>query len=479
VANIKESLENIENIENIENPRGLENPESIAANFSYCFIFIMYNIILHYIMSFILDNKKIDLNIMTDNSIISSTTEMNFTKLAKPEILAKCKELGFTNYKSKNKKALIELINSKKDIIDTIDILDIGSTDDYNDFISEQKNLLFYIDKLLKTHSLQFLAKELNLAPGTITRWIELGDIPKNYEFDILKLSNIKINYSNYSTKEKDQFFTPYETAQHCFQIFIETINNYGEDYTNFKYIEPSAGDGSFLKVLPNDTISMDIEPRHPSVINYDYLDWKPSDNNKYVVFGNPPFGLRGHMALKFINHSYKFADYVCFILPQLFESDGKGVPRKRVIGYNLIHSVKIQSNFYEPDGNIIKINTIFQIWSKHHKNEMYDIKDYTNENMKIYSMSDGGTVSSTRNKAMIGKCDIYIPSTCFGKENMKCYSNFEDLPGKKGYGIVFNTDKQNMITKALDIEWHNIAFLSTNSAYNLRSSQIYSLFEF
>jgi hypothetical protein len=162
-----------------------------------------------------------------------------------------------------------------------------------------------------------------------------------------------------------------------------------------------------------------------------------------------------------------------------LFESDGKGVPRKRVIGYNLIHSVKIQSNFYEPDGNILKINTIFQIWSKHHKNEMYDIKDYTNENMKIYSMSDGGTVSSTRNKAMIGKCDIYIPSTCFGKENMKCYSNFEDLPGKKGYGIVFNTDKQNMITKTLDIEWHNIAFLSTNSAYNLRSSQIYSLFEF
>ena len=114
VANIKESLENPENPETPETLRDLENPESIAANFSYCFIFIMYNIILHYIMSFILDNKKIDLNIMTDNSIISSTTEMNFTKLAKPEILAKCKELGFTNYKSKNKKALIELINSKK-----------------------------------------------------------------------------------------------------------------------------------------------------------------------------------------------------------------------------------------------------------------------------------------------------------------------------------------------------------------------------
>ena len=38
------------------------------------------------------------------------------------------------------------------------------------------------------------------------------------------------------------------------------------------------------------------------------------------------------------LNHSNKFSDYVCFILPQLFESDGKGVPRKRVKGFNLLH---------------------------------------------------------------------------------------------------------------------------------------------
>ena len=56
---------------------------------------------------------------------------------------------------------------------------------------------------------------------------------------------------------------------------------------------------------------------------------------------------------------------------------------------------------------------------------DLYDIKDYTNEKMRIYSMSDGGTISTTRNKNMIGNCDIYIPSTCFGKENMKCYVNF------------------------------------------------------
>ena len=335
----------------------------------------------------------------------------------------------------------------------------------------EKINLLALVNTLLKKYMLKHLAKELNVAPGTITRWIELKNIPKHYEFDILKLSSVPIDYSNYSTKEKDQFFTPIETAAKCFELFKETIKQFGETSSDFKYIEPS--------VLPAHTLALDIEPRHPSIIKADFLDWIPpsNDNKNYVVFGNPPFGLRGHSALKFINHSFKFADYVCFILPQLFESDGKGVPRKRVKHYNLIFSTKLESNFYEPCGNSIKINTIFQIWSKKHSTDLYNIIDYTNDKMVIYSMSDGGTTSSTRNKAMIDKCDIYIPSTCFGKENMKCYRKFEELPGKKGYGIVFTHNKATNVKKMETTDWTKIAFLSTNSAYNLRSSQIYSLF--
>ena len=341
-----------------------------------------------------------------------------------------------------------------------------------------QNGLNKHLNDLMKIYPLKSVAQKLNVAIGTITRWIELNNIPKNYEFDILKLSEIPIDYSKYSTKEKDQFFTSVETAKHCFKIFVDTLSVYGENEVDFKFIEPSAGDGSFLHVLPPDTISMDIEPRHSSVKNCDYLTWHPDEEGRFVVFGNPPFGLRGHTALKFINHSSNFAEYVCFILPQLFESDGKGVPRKRVNGYNLISSTKLESSFYEPNGNSIKINTIFQIWSKNHKNNVYDIKEFSKDKMKVYSMSDGGTVSSTRNKNMIGKCDLYIPSTCFGKENMKCYLRFEDLPGKKGYGVEFKEDKKIMIDKMLNIEWNKVAFLSTNSAYNLRSSQILSLFE-
>lgn len=338
-------------------------------------------------------------------------------------------------------------------------------------------NLLHLLKDLIKNNSLKNIANELNVASGTILRWIELENIPSNYEFDLLKLGNIEIDYSNYSSKQKDQFYTPKETALSCYNIFKKIVNELGEKDDEFIYIEPSAGQGGFLEILPKGTIGIDIEPKINDIITMDYLDWKPEKKDRYVVIGNPPFGLRGHKALKFINHSSNFAEYVCFILPQLFVSDGKGVPRKRVKGLNLIYSGNINNIFYEPNNNEVKINTIFQIWSKYHKNIDYEINEIISNKIKIYSLSNGGTSSTIRNKDMINKCHIYIPSTCFGKENMKTYLNFDELPSKKGYGIIINENIDIIKEKMINFNWNDIAFLSTNSAYNLRSSQIYKLF--
>lgn len=220
----------------------------------------------------------------------------------------------------------------------------------------------------------------------------------------------------------------------------------------------------------------MDIEPRHEKIKCQDYLSFFPQQNKKYIVIGNPPFGLRGNMALKFINHSYNFSDFVCFIL-QLFISDGKGSPRKRIKTYNLIHSEKIDSLFYKPNNQHIKINCIFQIWSKYYKSEEYKIKPLCKDILKIYSLSDGGTPSSTRNKKMFDKCDIYIPSTCFGKDKMTWYEKFEYLPKRRGYGVIFLRDKESNIEKFKKIKWNEVAFLSTNSAYNIRTSNILNCF--
>ena len=385
-----------------------------------------------------------------------------------------------------------------------------------------EKNLDL-LEECLEKNKIKNVARILNLSIGTIKRWIKLKDVPIQYTFDLYKILSKDIDYSKYSSSLKDQFFTPKDVAERCWTTFIEQVKINTADYT---FIEPSAGDGSFLKILPKGSIGLDIEPRSEGIYKQDYLTWEPTDNRcgdrlaslepprgaqrapgtepprgaqrapgtepprgassgrsdkdtskKYIVFGNPPFGLRGHIALNFINYSYKFADYVCFILPQLFESDGKGSPRKRVKEYNLIYSEKLSAIFYSPENKDVKVNGVFQIWSKYSSNPNYNIKTISEKDMKVYSLSDGGTVSSTRNKDMIGKCDIYLPSTCFGKDNMKIYKSFYDLPGKKGYGIVFFTNKKEMIQKALNIDWSSISFLSTNSAYNLRTSMIFSQF--
>ena len=180
----------------------------------------------------------------------------------KTELLAECKNLGITNVSSKNKTQLIELINASKTNITTKKKIVIEEDNMEKPLVTVDSdiNLLSILNKLLEKTSIKELAMKLNLAPGTLTRWIELNDIPKSYEFDLLKMAGIKIDYSKYSSKQKDQFFTPVKTATYCFEKFCEKIKDFGETEKDFVFIEPSAGDGSFLKILPNDrTIAMDI----------------------------------------------------------------------------------------------------------------------------------------------------------------------------------------------------------------------------
>ena len=71
----------------------------------------------------------------------------------------------------------------------------------------------------------------------------------------------------------------------------------------------------------------------------------------------------------------------------------------------------------------------------------------------------------------MINHCHIYLPSTCFS--GMKAYQNFSDLPNKRGYGLVFLQHQEKLVSLFQQINWQEVAFLSTNSALNLRTDLI------
>ena len=328
-------------------------------------------------------------------------------------------------------------------------------------------------EELMELKSISDISSELYIHKGTINRWILKKSVPNEYIDDLNRLLNYKY-ILNTTYRNKCQFYTTKEISIYCYDKAIEVLKKLDIDYNNYHFIEPSAGCCNFYEILPkNKRIGIDLEPvgkyKH-EIIKSNYLDYIPSLNNRYIVIGNPPFGLRGNLALRFINHSYMFADIVAFILPPLFNSKGKGVPMTRIKGYKLAYTEKLPSNSFEyPNGKKVDVSTIFQVWTKINTNKIINkTKKSCKTIAKIYSLSDGGTPSSTRNKNMINKCDVYLPSTCF--VGMKAYHSFYDLPNKRGYGIVFYKDKAHLKNIFLnEINWDEISFLSTNSAKNLR----------
>lgn len=331
--------------------------------------------------------------------------------------------------------------------------------------------------ELIDNNSIDFVLEKLSIHKGTFNRWIQKQEVPNNYYNDLnFLLKNKYPMQDNY--RAKDQFFTTKEMSSYCFEKTKEILNNLDINHNEYFYIEPSAGCCNFYEILPNNRrVGIDIEPKgylKEELIEKNYLDYTPQDKNKkHIVIGNPPFGLRGNLALRFINHSYDFADVVAFILPPLFNSTGKGVPMKRVKGYKLAHTEKLPLKSFEyPNGENVEIATIFQVWIKINQDKIKIEKQKSCKSfIKIYSLSDGGTSASTRNKNMLDKCDVYLPSTCF--KGMNVYSSFKELPNKRGYGIVFLKEAEKLKNLFNVIDWQKVAFLSTNSAINLRTDLI------
>ncbi len=331
--------------------------------------------------------------------------------------------------------------------------------------------------RALKLNTLDSIAHYLGLHKNTTARWFEQKRVPPHYLPDLRRMlgeGGCDLHNGDSTVKDKDQYYTKPEVAEWCYDIFLGIAKKLEISLEDYCFIEPSAGCGCFYNLLPaRRRIGIDIDPSVRGILKADFLQWTPRKKSRYIVIGNPPFGLRGHLALQFINHAYDFADMVAFILPQLFASDGKGVPAKRVKGYTLASSVALPANsFSYPDGSSVDIHTLFQVWTKVGTEKIRRRKRKTAHNyIKIYSLSDGGTPSSTRNKAMIGHCDVYVPSTCYA--GMRAYSSFAELPNQRGYGILIHKKKRDIKKLLFAHDWMQSAFASTNSAINMRSSLI------
>tara|TARA_B100002019_G_C21239207_1_gene584529 strand:- start:462 stop:1427 length:966 start_codon:yes stop_codon:yes gene_type:complete len=158
----------------------------------------------------------------------------------------------------------------------------------------------------------------------------------------------------------KEQFFTQHETAQRLGKFLRK--QPWFSDIT--KVVEPSAGDGAWLKAMQVDE-AYDIEPKHPDVKLQDFLssDFSVINNGKVLYVGNPPFGRMGKLAKQFINKCAETGDYIAFILPASF---GKvSMIRQIPENMHLIYQEDLlEETFrFERDGK--KVSTVFQVWEK------------------------------------------------------------------------------------------------------------------
>ena len=110
-----------------------------------------------------------------------------------------------------------------------------------------------------------------------------------------------------------DKYYTSDEVVDFCLNELKKVLTEDG--ITPSRVIEPSAGNGAFSRKIKN-CIAYDIEPECDGIIKADFLELNIPYLKNSVVIGNPPFGVKFNLGMKFFKHCINHSDYIAFILP-------------------------------------------------------------------------------------------------------------------------------------------------------------------
>jgi predicted RNA methylase len=268
-----------------------------------------------------------------------------------------------------------------------------------------------------------------------------------------------------------DQHNTPNEISEYCWKSFQDILNKHLD---NYKIIEPSAGTGSFYNLLPKETrIGVDIEKfnKYDEYIQSDFLTWHPfRTEHKYIAIGNPPFGYRGWLALSFLNHAAEFCDYVGFILPMGFQSEGKGSLKYRVKGMTLVHHEILRENlFIKHNGDKTSVNTLWQIWKKGEPMKKPDFSK-CDEYLELFTVDQ-------RKERLCGQekmkgCKIFLQRT-FYTDPPTLVNDFSKVKYCCGYGFIIKKDKRKIKPLLKQADWVKYSNLATHNCRHISMDHI------
>ncbi len=162
-----------------------------------------------------------------------------------------------------------------------------------------------------------------------------------------------------------DKYYTKKYIADYYASI---TLERYG---SKFHYIEPCAGNGSFIGKFPVMT-AYDLVPEKEGIIKMDVF--KNKFKTDQIIITNPPFGMNASLALSIFNHIASFkVKAICYIAPKTFKK--KSLQNKLNKNYHLVFEQDVVKDAFTVDGVNKNVPCVFQIWQYKEKERIIDKK--------------------------------------------------------------------------------------------------------
>lgn len=155
-----------------------------------------------------------------------------------------------------------------------------------------------------------------------------------------------------------DQHYTIREVARHCVDIVGDHF-----DLWAHQIIEPSAGAGAFLNVLPPDTVGIDVDAKHRGIITADYLSIAIKSVRPVLTVGNPPFGKCSALAIRFFNRAATFSAGIGLVVPRTFRK--AWVLRQLDSHFHLVREVELPHNAFLFRNKAFHVPALFQVWER------------------------------------------------------------------------------------------------------------------
>tara|TARA_B100000029_G_scaffold281474_1_gene275529 strand:+ start:591 stop:1532 length:942 start_codon:yes stop_codon:yes gene_type:complete len=159
-----------------------------------------------------------------------------------------------------------------------------------------------------------------------------------------------------------DQFYTCNEVAKELFDWFSGQFAEHDLGSSNAPvFMEPSAGEGAFLRLLPPGSLAFDIDPQGPGIVEADFLRLPLRRSGHLVVIGNPPFGKNASLAIRFFNHAARAASVIAFIVPLTFQK--VSVQNRLDLRLHMLAETPVPKDSFMFEGKRKHVPATFQIW--------------------------------------------------------------------------------------------------------------------